>query len=202
MAFYGFKVILTVLDEEKRGTRRKEGRGGRNDEEEGTTRRKERRGGRSDEEREKNEKVVKNEKVAWGRIIDLWVLFLLTGVFFYLTSEIWLNKDIQPVFQPGESDSGVRISKKWGLVGPQGPWMSIFEGFWWISTFLAIQGPEMPYFYNQEEVDTVSEPVWCAENNGDSLEVQFWAHRVQPGPWMSILGIFWQFSWFFPNFLL
>ena len=80
--------------------------------------------------------------------------------------------------------------------------MSIFEGFRWISTFLAIQGPEIPYFHMQEEVDTVSEPVWCAENNGDSLKVQFWARRVRPGPWMSILGIFWQFSWLFPNFLL
>ena len=125
----------------------------------------------------------------------------ITGVFFHLTSEIWLRKNMKPVFQPEESDSGVRISKKWGLVGPQGPWMSIFEGFWWISTFLAVQGPEMPYFPDQEEVDTVSEPVWCAENNGDSLEVQFWARRVRPGPWMSILGIFWQFPWFFPNFL-
>ena len=59
----------------------------------------------------------------------------------------------------------------------------------------------MSYFLNREEVDTVSEPVWCAENNGDSLEVQFWARRVRPGPWMSILGIFWQFPWFFPHFL-
>ncbi len=59
MAFYGFKVILTVLDEEERGTRRKEGRGEMRGEEEGTTWKKERRGGGSDEEREKNEKVVK-----------------------------------------------------------------------------------------------------------------------------------------------
>ena len=121
---------------------------------------------------------------------------VLTGVFFYLTSEIWLRKYMKPVFQPEESDSGVRISKKWGLVGPQGPWMSIFEGFWWISTSLAIQGPEMPYFHNQEEVDTVSEPVWCAENNGNSLEVQFWARRVRPGPWTSILRVFGNFRGF------
>ena len=53
-------MISTVLDEEKRGMRRKEGRGGRRDEEEGWTRRKERRGGRSDEDSEK----MKNEKVA------------------------------------------------------------------------------------------------------------------------------------------
>ena len=46
-------MIQTVLDEEERGTRRKEGRGGRRDEEEGGTGRKERRGGRSDEESEK-----------------------------------------------------------------------------------------------------------------------------------------------------
>ena len=39
-----------MLDEEERGTRRKEGRGGRMDEEEGGTRRKEERGGRRDEE--------------------------------------------------------------------------------------------------------------------------------------------------------
>ena len=50
-------MIKTVLDEEERGTRRKEGRGGRRGEEEGTTRRKERRGGRSDEEREKMKKL-------------------------------------------------------------------------------------------------------------------------------------------------
>ena len=53
-------MIETVLDEEQRGTRRKEGRGGRRGEEEGATRRKERRGERSDEESEKI--VKKNEK--------------------------------------------------------------------------------------------------------------------------------------------
>ncbi len=37
-------MIETVLDEEERGTRSKEGRGGRRGEEEGVTRRKERRG--------------------------------------------------------------------------------------------------------------------------------------------------------------
>ena len=46
-------MIETVLDEEERGIRRMEGRGGRRGEEEGVTRRKERRGGRSDEESEK-----------------------------------------------------------------------------------------------------------------------------------------------------
>ena len=45
-------MIWTVLDEEKRGIRRKEGRRGRRDEEERGTRRKEGRGGRSDEESE------------------------------------------------------------------------------------------------------------------------------------------------------
>ena len=44
------KMIYTVLDEEKRGTRRKEGRGGRRDEEEGGTRRKEGLGRRRDKE--------------------------------------------------------------------------------------------------------------------------------------------------------
>ena len=53
-------MIETVLDEEERGTRRKEGRGGRRGEEEGATRRKKRRGGKSDEESEK----MKDEKVA------------------------------------------------------------------------------------------------------------------------------------------
>ena len=50
-------MIQTVLDEEERGTRRREGRGGtrdeeegRKDEEEGGTRRKEGRGGRRDAE--------------------------------------------------------------------------------------------------------------------------------------------------------
>ena len=43
-------MIQTVLDEEERGTRRKEGRGGRRDEEEGGTRSKEGRGERSDVE--------------------------------------------------------------------------------------------------------------------------------------------------------
>ena len=65
-------MIWTVLDEEKRGIRRKEGRGGRRDEEEGGTRRKEERGGRRnkeeggtrgrDKESEKIKKLVKNEK--------------------------------------------------------------------------------------------------------------------------------------------
>ncbi len=41
-----------MLDEERRGTRKKEGRGGRRDEEEGGTRRKEGRGGRRDGEEE------------------------------------------------------------------------------------------------------------------------------------------------------
>ena len=50
-------MIQTALDEEERGTRRKEGRGGRMDEEEGWTRRKKQRGGKSDEESKKNEKL-------------------------------------------------------------------------------------------------------------------------------------------------
>ena len=58
-------MIQTVLDKEERGTRRKEGRGGRRDEEEGGTRRKDGRGGwsdaedrgRSDEESEKMKKL-------------------------------------------------------------------------------------------------------------------------------------------------
>ena len=45
MVFYGFYVIEKLLDEEERGTRRKEGRGGRRGEEEGGVRRKEGRGG-------------------------------------------------------------------------------------------------------------------------------------------------------------
>ena len=65
-------MIEEVLDEEERGTRRKEEQGGRRDEEEGGARRKERRGGRSDEEegatrrmkRGKSSKKMKNEKVA------------------------------------------------------------------------------------------------------------------------------------------
>ena len=52
MAFYGFQVILTGLDEEERGTRRKQGRRGRRDAEEGGARRKE-------QGERKNEKVVK-----------------------------------------------------------------------------------------------------------------------------------------------
>ncbi len=48
-----------MLDGEKRGTRKKEGRGGRRDDEEGGTGRKEGRGER------------KNKKVAKGRIIGL-----------------------------------------------------------------------------------------------------------------------------------
>ena len=46
-----------MLDEEERGTRRKEGQGGRRDEEEGGTRMKEGQGGRSDEERGKMKKL-------------------------------------------------------------------------------------------------------------------------------------------------
>ena len=56
------RSILTVLDEEERGKRRKEGRGGRRGEEEGTTRRKERGLGRSNEEREKIKKSCKKRK--------------------------------------------------------------------------------------------------------------------------------------------
>ena len=59
------------MDEEERGTRRKEGEGGKSKEEQGATRRKERRGGRldeeeggwkSDEESKKMKKFLKNEK--------------------------------------------------------------------------------------------------------------------------------------------
>ena len=50
---------------------------------------------------------------------------IVTSVFFYLTLEIWLTGDIWPVFQPGESEFGVKNIKKWHLVGPHGPWMSI-----------------------------------------------------------------------------
>ncbi len=67
-------MIKTVLDEEKRGTRRREGRGGRREKEEGGMRRKEGRGARRDGESEKMKKLLKemkNEKVAKGRIIGL-----------------------------------------------------------------------------------------------------------------------------------
>ena len=59
-------MIKTLLDEEERGTRRKEGRGGRRDEEEGGTRRKDGRGERSDVEEVamKRVKKMKNEKEA------------------------------------------------------------------------------------------------------------------------------------------
>ena len=50
-------MIYTVLDEEKRGTRRKEGRGGRRDEE--------------SERMKKMFKKMTTEKVAKGRIIGL-----------------------------------------------------------------------------------------------------------------------------------
>ena len=50
-------MIETVLDQEKSGMRRKEGRGGRREAEEGWTRRKERHRGRSDEESEKMKKL-------------------------------------------------------------------------------------------------------------------------------------------------
>ena len=49
-------MIETVLDEEKRGTERKEGRRGRRD---GGARWKEGRGGRRDEESEKMKKLLK-----------------------------------------------------------------------------------------------------------------------------------------------
>ena len=55
-------MIETVQDEEERGTRRKEGRGGRRDEEEGGTRRKEGwkegQGGRRDNESENMKKLL------------------------------------------------------------------------------------------------------------------------------------------------
>ena len=49
-------MIQTMLDEEKRGMRRKEGRGGKRNEEEGGSRTKEGQGGRRDEESEKMKK--------------------------------------------------------------------------------------------------------------------------------------------------
>ena len=52
-------MISTMLDEEKRGMRRKEGRGGKRNEEEGGLRRKEGRGGRRDEKSEKMKKLLK-----------------------------------------------------------------------------------------------------------------------------------------------
>ena len=52
-------MMWTVLDKEKRGIRRKEGRGGRRDKEERRTRRKEGRGGRRNEENEKMKKLLK-----------------------------------------------------------------------------------------------------------------------------------------------
>ena len=60
-------MIWTVLDEEKRGIRRTEGRGGRRDEEEGGTRGRRNKeeggtGGTRDEESEKMKKLLKNEK--------------------------------------------------------------------------------------------------------------------------------------------
>ncbi len=55
--FMDSKWLRRVLDEEERGTRRKEGRGGRRGEEEGATRRRERRG------EWKNKKVVKKWKM-------------------------------------------------------------------------------------------------------------------------------------------
>ena len=60
-------MIETVLNEEERGTRRKEGRGGRRGEEEGVTRRKGGRGERSDVEEgamKRGCEKMKNEKVA------------------------------------------------------------------------------------------------------------------------------------------
>ncbi len=63
-----------MLNEEKRGTRRKGGRGGKRDEKEGGTRRKEGREGSRNGESEKMKKLLKemkNEKVAKGRIIGL-----------------------------------------------------------------------------------------------------------------------------------
>ncbi len=57
-------MISTVLDEEKRGTRRKEGRGERKDEEAGRTRRKLGRGGRRDKESEKMKKSPKDASLA------------------------------------------------------------------------------------------------------------------------------------------
>ena len=53
-----------MLDEEERGTRRKEGRGGNRDEEEGGVRRKERQGGRSDVE-EGATMTMKKRKKKW-----------------------------------------------------------------------------------------------------------------------------------------
>ena len=69
------------------GTRRKEGRRGGRNEEEGGTRRKEGRGGRMDAEkgatwRKERWGDRKNEKVAWGRIVDLRGLFYLQMILY------------------------------------------------------------------------------------------------------------------------
>ena len=64
----GLLWILGDLDSAGRERKRDEeegGRGGRSNEEEGATRR---------EKKWKSCKKMKNEKVAWGRIVDLWVL--------------------------------------------------------------------------------------------------------------------------------
>ena len=53
-----------MQDEEKRGTRRQEGRGGRRDEEKGETGRKERLGARGDEESVKMKKLLKDASLA------------------------------------------------------------------------------------------------------------------------------------------
>ena len=61
-------MIETVLDEEKRGTRRKEGRGEKRDGEEGGTRRKDGQGGSRDGEEggkrrvKEMKKLLKNER--------------------------------------------------------------------------------------------------------------------------------------------
>ena len=77
-------MIETVLDEEKRGTRRKQGRGGGRNKEEGGTRRKESQGGKRGMESEIMKKL-KNEKVAKGCIIGLAGPCLCTFLFYFLS---------------------------------------------------------------------------------------------------------------------
>ena len=59
-------MIETALDEEERGTRRKEGRGGKRGEEERGARRKEQRGESSDEESEKMKKWLEDASLTSG----------------------------------------------------------------------------------------------------------------------------------------
>ena len=70
------------------------------------------------------------------------------------------------------------------------------------NTTVSIKESRNSFFHNLEEVNSVSEPNLYAKNDGDSLEVQFWARSLPPRPWMSMVSMVSIFRAFLAIFLV